>query len=119
MKNTNRNSLMGLLTLSAVLAMPAAFAQEQATDAAATQQTEQATGAAEQSAQQSTQSASQGKQGWADIDVDADGSISKSEATVNASLTQVFDQADGNADGMLTAEEYKAFVDNNQNQPQQ
>ena len=117
-KNT-RTPLIALVALSAALAMPLAFAQEKTEDAATqqAQQTEptadQATGSATQSPTQSTQSATQGKQGWADVDTDGDGAISKQEATANAGLSQVFDQADANADGSLSADEYKAFVSKN------
>ena len=120
MKNTNRKPLIALVALSAALAMPLAFAQEKTEDAAAQAQTqqseptaEQATGSTTQSPTQSTQSATQGKQGWADVDTDGDGAISKQEAATNAGLSQVFDQADANADGSLSADEYKAFVSKN------
>ncbi|MEL1262914.1 EF-hand domain-containing protein [Pseudoxanthomonas putridarboris] len=117
MNNTHRKPLIALVALSAALAMPLAFAQEQTEDAAAqseTEQTEQATGSTTQVPTQSTQSAdAQGQQGWADIDVDGNGVISKQEAAANAGLSQVFDQADTDMDGNLTAEEYKAFVSKN------
>lgn len=116
MKNTTRTPLIALAALSAALAMPLAFAQEKTEDAATqTQPTEQAaTGSSTQAPTQSTQSAgAQGQQGWADVDTDGDGSITKQEATANAGLSQVFDQADGDADGKLTADEYKAFVSKN------
>ncbi|KRA46424.1 hypothetical protein [Pseudoxanthomonas sp. Root630] len=117
-KNT-RTPLIALVALSAALAMPLAFAQEKTEDAATqqAQQTEptadQATGSATQSPTQSTQSAAGGKQGWADVDTNGDGNISKEEAAANPGLSQVFDQADANADGALTADEYKAFVSKN------
>jgi len=44
------------------------------------------------------------------IDTDGNGTISKTEAQVNAGLAQVFDQADTNKDGELSADEYKAYV---------
>ena len=119
MKNNTRKPLIALAALSAALAMPLALAQEKTEDAAQqqTQQSEptaeQATGSAVQSPTQSTQSAAQGKQGWADVDTDGDGAISKQEAAANAGLSQVFDQADANADGSLSADEYKAFVSKN------
>lgn len=120
MKNNTRKPLIALAALSAALAMPLAWAQEKTEDAAAQQQTqqseptaEQATGSAVQNPTQSTQSAAQGKQGWADVDNDGDGAISKQEAAANAGLSQVFDQADANADGSLSADEYKAFVSKN------
>jgi len=49
-------------------------------------------------------------QTWASVDTDSDGAISKQEAQVNAGLAQIFDQADGDANGKLTPDEYKAFV---------
>lgn len=118
MTNNNRKPLIALVALSAALAMPLAFAQEKTEDAAKTQTQEQtdkaATGAATQAPTQSTQSAgAQGQQGWADVDTNADGSISKEEAAANPGLSQVFDQADANTDGSLTADEYKAFVSKN------
>ncbi len=51
-----------------------------------------------------------GGQTWASVDTDSDGAISKPEAQVNAGLAQIFDQADGDHDGKLTPDEYKAFV---------
>ena len=135
MNNSNRKSVIGLIALSAALAMPMAFAQseteEQATQAQSGQPattepaptesatpTEAAQGAAVQAAEQSTTSASnQGKQGWNDVDSDKDGAISKQEATSNAGLSQVFEQADADTDGKLTADEYKAFVSKNYGEP--
>jgi hypothetical protein len=63
--------------------------------------------------QSSDTGATQAKQGWADVDTNADGNISKEEAAANPGLSQVFDQADANADGSLTPDEYKAFVSKN------
>ncbi len=128
MNNRNRKPLIGLIALSAALAMPMAFAQDATTEDAAPPQTEQtqptptesaesATGATTQPAEQATSAASSGKQGWDDVDIDKDGAISKQEASANAGLSQVFDQADGNADGKLTADEYKAFVSKNYSDP--
>ncbi|NDK38495.1 EF-hand domain-containing protein [Pseudoxanthomonas gei] len=130
MNNPNRKPLIALLALSAALAMPMAFAQDD-TEAQATQaQAEQATptdpatatqsaqGASVQQAEQaSTSASSQGKQGWNDVDSDKDGAISKKEAASNAGLSQVFDQADADTNGKLTAEEYKAFVSKNYGEP--
>lgn len=124
MKNTNRKPLIGLIALSAALAMPMAFAQSAAEETPPPQTeeqpapTESATGSTTQPAEQATSAAaSDGKQGWDDVDADKDGAISKQEASANAGLSQVFDQADGNADGKLTAEEYKAFVSKNYGDP--
>lgn len=129
MNNRNRKPLIGLIALSAALAMPMAFAQSETEEAAppqasqptpteATTPTESATGASVQSAEQTNAAASNdAKQGWADVDVDKDGAISKQEASSNAGLSQVFDQADADTDGKLTPEEYKAFVSKNYGDP--
>ena len=118
MTNNNRKPLIALVALSAALAMPLAFAQEKTEDAAQAQQqteqsAEQATGSATTPTQSTDAGATQTKQGWADVDTNADGNISKEEAAANPGLSQVFDQADANADGSLTADEYKAFVSKN------
>ncbi|WP_368564370.1 EF-hand domain-containing protein [Pseudoxanthomonas sp. UTMC 1351] len=136
MNNQNRKPLIGLIALTAALAMPLALAQEttdssasaqtqtdpqtqDATDATSTDATS-ATGATTQSSSQATGSASAqgGKQDWASLDLDADGMISKEEASANAGLSQVFDKADANADGKLEAAEYNEFVSKNYGEPQ-
>ena len=107
MNNRNRKPLIGLIALSAALAMPMAFAQSETEEAAHAADratgtdrshhppTESATGASVQATEQATGAASSGaKQGWADVDTDKDGAISKQEASSNAGLSQVFDQAD-------------------------
>ncbi len=58
------------------------------------------------------------RQGWEEVDADKDGAISKQEAASNAHLSQVFDQADANADGILTADEYRGYVEQNHSEPQ-
>jgi len=129
MNNRNRKPLIGLIALSAALAMPMAFAQsqteetappqaEQSTPTEAAAPTESATGASVQSTEQDAEAASSdAKQGWDDVDADKDGAISKQEASSNAGLSQVFDQADADTDGKLTPEEYKAFVSKNYGDP--
>lgn len=130
MNNTNRKPLIALIALTAALAMPMAFAQTETAEPAAQTPTEQATptesatpaesatGASVQQAEQSAAGASdQGKQGWNDVDSDKDGAISKQEASSNAGLSQVFEEADADTDGKLTADEYKAFVSKNYGQP--
>ncbi|WP_454832264.1 EF-hand domain-containing protein [Pseudoxanthomonas wuyuanensis] len=124
MNNQNRKPLIGLIALTAVLAMPLAFAQSATEEDAATQAQSQvdeatqdaATGSAEQSATQSSGSA--GQQGWADLDTNGDGMISKQESAANAGLSQIFDQADADADGSLTQDEYKSFVEKSYGEPQ-
>lgn len=131
MKNTNRKSTLGLIALSAALAMPMAYAQSQAEEAAQPQAeqptaptesatpTDSAQGAATQPTEQATGAASSdGKQGWNDVDSDKDGAISKTEASSNAGLSQIFDKADADTDGKLTPDEYKAFVSKNYGEPE-
>lgn len=133
----SRKPLLAMIALSAILAAPAAFAQSQQTqedvereavqaqekmDRAATEQS--ATGASAQSAESSTAAGEQRQQGWNDVDTDQDGTISKQESSVNAGLSQIFDQADGDQNGQLTQDEYKSFVSKNygdaqSQQPQQ
>lgn len=96
--------------LIAALAVPAiAQSTTTAEDSAAATQPQQ-TEAAEQPTAHTSDQSSAGHQSWASVDTDGDGAISKQEAQVNAGLAQIFDQADSNGDGKLTAEEYKAFV---------
>jgi len=47
---------------------------------------------------------------WSDLDADKNGNLSKSEASSLSSLSQVFDSADANHDGSLTADEYRAYL---------
>lgn len=113
----NRKPLIALIVAAgSVLAIPAmaqsakqqaAHAQNEAAQAQqAAAQADQATDAAAAASAQ----ANGGGQTWASIDTDGNGTISKSEAQVNAGLAQVFDQADANKDGQLSADEYKAYV---------
>jgi hypothetical protein len=127
MKNTNRKPMLGLIALSAALAMPMAYAQSQAEETAPPQTeqptptettpTDSAQGAATQPTEQATSAASSGKQGWNDVDTDKDGAISKQEASSNAGLSQIFEKADADTDGKLTPDEYKAFVSKNYGEP--
>lgn len=48
---------------------------------------------------------------WAELDTDKDGALSKSEASKNESLAALFDKADANTDGILTGDEYRAYLD--------
>jgi len=123
MTHRNRKPLIALLVAAgSVFAIPAmaqsTTAQDRAADAQAqAAQAQQSAAQAGQAADQATHAAGQasaqangGGQTWASIDTDGNGTISKSEAQVNAGLAQVFDQADTNKDGELSADEYKAFV---------
>ena len=110
MKNA-RKSLIGLVALGSALVMPMAFAQSDtptATQDPAAQSAPPADQGAAPAAATPTPDAK--KVTWADLDADKDGTLSKTEAAPLASLSQVFDQADSDADGKLTADEYKAYV---------
>jgi hypothetical protein len=97
--------LTGFLALSAALAAPAAFAQS------TTPTTKPAQTAASQPATPSPQSdAAPAKKTWADLDVDKDGNLNKAEAATVPALQAVFDQADANADGALSGDEYKTYL---------
>jgi hypothetical protein len=97
----NRKPLIAAAALVAVLSAPLAFAQSSATpeaqDPAAASAAQPAGGAP-------------AKKSWSDVDTDKNGSLSKSEASSVPALSQVFEQADSDANGALTADEYKAYV---------
>jgi hypothetical protein len=95
--------LMGLLALSAAFAAPTAFAQ------GATPTTEAAQTTASQPASAAPQ-AEASKKTWTELDTDKDGNLNKAEAGNIPSLQAVFDQADTNADGSLTGDEYKTYL---------
>ncbi|PJJ98683.1 calcium-binding protein [Lysobacteraceae bacterium NML91-0213] len=90
---SNRKPFAFLLAAGAVLAAPLAFAQDTATTTTGAQ-----TGA---SGTQLT---------WADLDSNGDGNLSRDEATAHSALAAVFDQADADSDGQLTADEYRTFA---------
>ncbi len=117
----NRAPLFALAAImGTALAMPA-MAQDAKDQAAAAQasaqqaqsdaaQAQDAAADASASAAQASAAANGGGQTWASVDTDGDGAISKTEATANAGLAQVFDAADADKDGKLTQEEYRAFA---------
>ncbi|MGB9100947.1 MAG: EF-hand domain-containing protein [Stenotrophomonas indicatrix] len=110
----NRKPLIALIVAAgSVLAIPA-MAQSAKQQAAHAQneaaQAQQAADQATDAAAAASAQANGGGQTWASIDTDGNGTISKSESQVNAGLAQVFDQADANKDGQLSADEYKAYV---------
>lgn len=119
MKNT-RHLATGLLVLGMVAAAPMAFAQTTPTSEQATPTTQEpasptpATGVAEQQPARS----SAGGQGlsWADLDADGNGNLSKQEAQRHAGLSNVFAQADADSSGELTADEYRGYIEKQQNE---
>ena len=101
--------LTGLLALSAAFAAPMSFAQSTTPTDAAAQDAAQTT--ANQPATPAPQTdAAPAKKTWADLDTDKDGNLTKTEAATIPSLQAVFDQADANADGALSGEEYKTYL---------
>ena len=101
--------LTGLLALSAAFAAPMAFAQSTTpTDAAAQDVVETSATQPASPAPQSDEAPA--KKTWADLDTDKDGNLTKTEAATIPSLQAVFDQADANADGALSGEEYKTYL---------
>lgn len=131
-----RKPLVVAVAFGAALAMPLAFAQSSnanahaqhdpaAQSAAPATPATPATPASESdTATQSAQSATPAtpatpaspatavakKRTWSELDTDKNGTLSQGEASAIESLGKAFAQADANADGQLTADEYKAFV---------
>ena len=66
--------------------------------------------AAPQPAPATTDKMAPAKTAWEDLDVNKDGNVSKQESAALPALHDVFDQADSNADGMLTGDEYRAYL---------
>jgi hypothetical protein len=121
MHSPSRTSLIGFALLAA-LSAPLAFAQSATASGQATAPTPTpaaATTAQDAAVAQETTTATDtpaapaatpAKKSWADVDADKDGKLTKAEAGTVPALVRVFDQADGNADGALTADEYKAYA---------
>lgn len=106
-----RSSLLAALVLTTAAAMPLAFAAPakpaEAKPVAAASTDVSATAA---TAATAATPAGNNKKSWSEVDGDKDGKLTKTEAAAVPALSQVFDQADSNADGALTADEYKTFV---------
>ena len=106
----NRKPLLAAAALVAFLSAPLAFAQTASPQPQDPTTSSDQAGAAGASDASAAQGSSSGKKSWSDVDTDKNGSLSKSEASSVPALSQVFDQADADADGALTADEYKAYV---------
>jgi len=63
----------------------------------------------------SESSAAPKKMNWSDLDTDKNGTLSVTEAASVQSLAKAFTEADANADGQLTQDEYKAYLAANGN----
>lgn len=109
MNNKSRKPLIAALALTAALAAPMAFAQSSAEQPPASDAATPAATAQEPAAAAPTAAAPQ-KKSWADVDTDKSGNLSKTEAASVPALSQVFEQADSDANGQLTPDEYKNYV---------
>ena len=92
-------------------------AADQATQATGTQgeaaQSNDAWSKSDSTAQTPTTSESSAapkKMNWSDLDTDKNGTLSVTEAASVQSLAKAFTEADANADGQLTQDEYKAYL---------
>ncbi|RDZ29392.1 EF-hand domain-containing protein [Lysobacter silvisoli] len=99
-----RKLLSCSIALSAVLAMPMAFAQDQT---APTPQEPPPSTSGDASQMQSPMGETTTPV-FAEFDVDSDGKISKTEAAIDAKLTSDFATRDKNRDGSLSEAEYNA-----------
>lgn len=103
----NAKTLSGLIAIVAAAAMPLAFAQTTPTTSDGAMQSTPPQAASPTT----TAPTAEPKQvTWADLDTDKDGSLSKTEVATVPALSQVFTAADADADGKLTADEYKAHA---------
>ncbi|MGY1458388.1 EF-hand domain-containing protein [Luteimonas sp. A534] len=119
-----RTHLAAIAALGAALAMPLAMAQSTvppevrdaqkaasehaASEHAATEHAD--TAHAQDATQPATTSGAQPaarQLGWADVDADGNGTISRDESAALPALAAVFAEADADGDGELTAEEYR------------
>ncbi|MET4729301.1 hypothetical protein ABIE09_003114 [Lysobacter enzymogenes] len=106
----SRNPLIATLALTAALAAPMAFAQSAADQAPPTGDAAASSAAQDPAAATAAPAPSAQKKSWADVDTDKSGNLSKGEASAVPALSQVFEQADSDANGQLTPDEYKNYV---------
>lgn len=105
----NSNKILSLsIALAACMVVPSAFAQDAAK--AAENQDATAQQASPPVAEQADSSAESAKKSWSELDANHNGSLSPSEAAPMESLANVFAEADADADGELTLDEYKTWL---------
>lgn len=114
-KTLARSSAIAM-ALAACIAAPSAFAQ----DAAKTAETQDAMAqqANPPTTEQASQTAQPAKKSWSELDANNNGSLSASEAAPMESLAKVFPEADADADGELTQDEYKTWLAANSSKQQ-
>ena len=117
--NNARTRLAATVALGAALAMPLAFAQSAVTSEVREAQKAAAEAAdaardAQHAAHDATTAAdpqpASRQLGWNDVDADGNGTISRGESAALPALAAVFDAADADGDGELTADEYRAHA---------
>ncbi|MGV8943385.1 EF-hand domain-containing protein [Thermomonas sp.] len=108
--NNLTRAITAAAALAACMAVPAAFAQEAAKTSEARAGMAQDAQVPQASPPVAGTTAEPAKKSWSDLDVNANGSLSATEAAPIESLAKVFDKADANGDGELTQEEYKAWL---------
>lgn len=114
MNQISRKSMIGAVALVASLSAPLAFAQATQTAPQPAPQTaptpQPAPTPAAQTDTMAPTAATPAKKSWNDVDADQNGKLSKAEASSVPALGQIFDEADSDADGALTPDEYKNYV---------
>ena len=105
MQKTNKLAILSF-ALASALAAPAAFAQ----GAPGNPQAPAAQTMPQQQPTEATPQAAPAPKSWAELDANGNGSLSASEAAPIESLAKVFTKADKDANGELTADEYKAWL---------
>ena len=109
MQKTHRSkNTLAILSfaLASALAAPTAFAQS----APATSQDPAARAMPQQQPTEAAPQAAPAQKTWAELDANGNGSLSVNEAAPIESLAKVFTKADKDANGELTADEYKAWL---------
>lgn len=110
MKHIARRQTAATLALAAALAMPLALAQSAVPQEVRETQQAAAEAAARDAANAATPVQDVDDSGWAQLDADGNGTLSREEAAAVPALQAAFDAADADGSGELTREEYRAHV---------
>ena len=115
--SNNTRLTTAFLILGMVAAAPLAFAQSAtATDEATAGNAQARTPPAADATQQAQARSATPPPGtsWESLDTDGNGTLSKDEAQRHEGLARVFAEVDVDANGELTADEYRTFAENQQ-----